>query len=110
MSTMFGKTLREAPSEAEHESHRLMLRSRLAEQTAAGIYSYMPLGYRALRKIEQIIREEMDDAGGQEVLMPVLTPTELWQETGRRQMMDSILFTANDRREREYVLGPTHEE
>ncbi|MGE3985712.1 MAG: proline--tRNA ligase [Dehalococcoidia bacterium] len=110
MSNLFGKTLREAPSEAEHESHQLMLRARIAEQTAAGIYSYMPLGYRALRKIEQIVREEMDDAGGQEVLMPVLTPTELWNETGRRQMMDSILFTANDRREREYVLGPTHEE
>jgi prolyl-tRNA synthetase len=110
MSNLFGKTLREAPAEAEHESHRLMLRSRLAEQSSAGIYSYMPLGYRALRKIEQVIREEMDDAGGQEVLMPVLTPTELWNETGRRQMMDSILFTAGDRREREYVLGPTHEE
>jgi prolyl-tRNA synthetase len=110
MSNLFGKTLREAPTEAEHDSHRLMLRARLAEQTAAGIYSYMPLGYRALRKIEQIVREEMDDAGGQEILMPALTPTELWNETGRRQMMDSVLFTANDRREREYVLGPTHEE
>ena len=110
LSTLFGKTLREAPSEAEHDSHRLMLRARLAEQTAAGIYSYLPLGYRVLRKIEQIVREEMDDAGGQEILMPVLTPTDLWNETGRRQMMDSILFTAEDRREREYVLGPTHEE
>jgi prolyl-tRNA synthetase len=110
MSNLFGKTLREAPTEAEHDSHRLMLRARLAEQTAAGIYSYMPLGFRALRKIEQIIREEMDDSGGQEVLMPALTPSELWQETGRRQMMDSVLFTSNDRREREYVLGPTHEE
>ena len=110
MSNLFGKTLREAPAEAEHESHRLMLRARIAEQNSAGIYSYMPIGYRVLRKIEQIIREEMDDAGGQEVLMPALTPADLWNETGRRQMMDGILFTAVDRREREHVLGPTHEE
>jgi prolyl-tRNA synthetase len=110
MSALFGKTLREAPADAEHESHRLLLRARLVEQNAAGIYSYMPLGWRVLRKVEQIVREEMDAAGGQEVFLPHLTPSDLWNETGRRQIMDSILLTVEDRRERELVLGPTHEE
>ncbi len=110
MSQTFGKTLREAPAEAEHYSHQLLLRAGLVQQAAAGIYSYMPLGWRVLRKIEQIIREEMDAAGGQELLMPVLVPSDLLEETGRRQTMSPILFALADRRERELILGPTHEE
>ena len=110
MSRLFARTLREAPAEAEHESHRLLLRSRLVEQLAAGVYSYLPLGYRVLRKIEQIVREEIDAAGGQEVLMPVLQPIDLWEESGRRQTMADTLFTLSDRRERVLALGPTHEE
>ena len=110
MSQSFAKTLREAPAEAEHDSHRLLLRAGLAQQAAAGIYSYLPLGWRVLRKVEQIVREEMDAVGGQEMLMPVLVPSDLLEETGRRQTMSSILFVLADRRQRELVLGPTHEE
>ncbi len=110
MSQSFGKTLREAPAEAEHLSHQLLLRAGLVQQAAAGIYSYMPLGWRVLRKVEQIIREEMDAAGGQELLMPLLVPSDLLEETGRRQTMSPILFSLSDRRERELILGPTHEE
>jgi prolyl-tRNA synthetase len=110
MSRLFGRTLREAPAEAEHESHMLMLRARLIEQLAAGIYSYLPLGYRVLRKIEQVVREEMDRAGGQEVLMPALQPVDLWEESGRKEAMGETLFTLTDRRERPLALGPTHEE
>ncbi len=83
VSQMFGKTLRQDPAEVETASHRLMLKAGLMHQVAAGVYAYMPLAYRSLRKIEQIIREEMDAAGGQEVHMPALHPLELWQETGR---------------------------
>ncbi len=110
MSRLFGRTLREVPADAEHESHMLMLRARLMEQLAAGVYSYLPLGYRALRKIEQIVREEMDRAGGQEILMPALQPVDLWEESGRKQSMGETLFTLTDRRERHLALGPTHEE
>ncbi|MGB6894669.1 MAG: proline--tRNA ligase [Dehalococcoidia bacterium] len=110
MSQLFGRTLRQAPAEAETPNHRLLLRAALVQQLAAGIYSYLPLGWRAIRKIEQIIREEMDAAGGQELMMPALHPSEIWQESGRRQSMRDILFTVKDRRDRELVLGPTHEE
>ncbi len=110
MTRLFGRTLRETPADAEQESHMLMLRSRLMEQLAAGVYSYLPLGYRALRKIEQIVREEMDRAGGQEILMPALQPVDLWEESGRKQSMGETLFTLTDRRERHLALGPTHEE
>ena len=110
MSQLFGHTLREAPAEAEHESHKLLLRARIVQQLAAGVYSYLPLGWRALRKIEQIVREEMDGAGGQEVLMPALHPVEIWEESGRRETMGDTLMTVVDRRERALVLGPTHEE
>src|SRR3954453_5081725 len=85
LSTLFGKTLREAPSEAEHDSHRLLLRAGLVVQNAAGIYSYLPLAWRVLRKLEQIVREEFDRAQGQEIFMPHLTPTELWEESGRKK-------------------------
>ena len=83
VSAILTKTLREDPSEAETASHRLMLRAGMIQQVSAGIYAYLPLALRSLRKIEQIIRDEMDAAGGQEVRMPVLHPLELWQTTGR---------------------------
>ena len=110
MSHLFSKTLRNAPAEADTPGHQLLLRAGLAQQLAAGIYSYLPLGWRAMRKIEQIIREEMDRAGGQEVLMPALQPAELWEQSGRLETMADVLFKLKDRREREFVLGPTHEE
>jgi prolyl-tRNA synthetase len=110
MSRLFGRTLREPPADAEHYSHQLLLRAGLVQQLAAGIYSYLPLGWRVLRKIEQIVREEMDAAGGQEILMPTLHPVDLWNESGRRDSMGEVLFTLTDRRERHLVLGPTHEE
>jgi prolyl-tRNA synthetase len=110
MSGLFGKTLRNAPADADTANHQLMLRAGLVQQLAAGIYSYLPTGWRVMRKIEQIIREEMDRAGGQEVIMPVVQPAELWQESGRIETMGDVLFHLKDRRERELILGPTHEE
>ena len=110
LSQLFGKTQREIPSEADIPSHQLLLRAGMIMQVAAGVYSYMPLGWRVLKKIENIIREEMDNAGGQELAMPVLQPVELWQQTGRDQAFGKGLFTLLDRRERTLVLGPTHEE
>jgi prolyl-tRNA synthetase len=110
MTRLFGHTLREAPQEAEHLSHQLLLRAGLVLQIAAGVYSYLPLGWRVLRKVEQIVREEMDRAGGQEILMPALSPIELWQESGRAADYGPTLMTLEDRRERRFALGPTHEE
>jgi prolyl-tRNA synthetase len=110
MSRLFGGTLREAPAEAEHASHALLLRAGLVQQVASGIYAYLPLGWRALRKVEQIVREEMDGIGGQEVLMPALSPADLWEESGRIEKYGPSLFSLLDRRERRLVLGPTHEE
>ncbi len=83
ISKLFGKTQREIPAEADTISHQLLLRAGMIRQVAAGVYSYLPLAWRVLRKIENIIREEMDKAGGQELRMPVLQPLELWQESGR---------------------------
>ena len=110
LTNLFGKTLRETPSEAENISHQLLLRAGMISQVAAGVYSYLPLAWRALKKIEQIIREEMDRIGGQELMMPVLQPLELWEETGRDLSFGNSLFTLSDRRERRLALGPTHEE
>jgi prolyl-tRNA synthetase len=110
LSRLFGKTLREPPSEAESANHQLLLRAALVQQTAAGVYSFLPLGYSALRRIEAIVRQEMDATGGQEVHLPVLSPGELWAESGRLESMGEILMTLTDRRERTLVLGPTHEE
>jgi prolyl-tRNA synthetase len=110
MSRLFSKTLRNLPAEAETANHQLMLRAGLVQQLAAGIYSYLPLGWRVMRNIEQIIREEMDRAGGQEVVMPALQPAELWQLSGRYETMKDVLVRLRDRRDREMVLGPTHEE
>jgi len=109
-SKLFGKTLRQAPAEAESISHRLLLRTAMIAQEAAGIYSYLPLGWRVLRKIEGLIREELDRVGGQELLLPVLQPIEFWQQSGRDVSFGKSLFTLTDRRERTLALGPTHEE
>lgn len=110
MSHLFSKTLRHVPAEAETPNHQLLLRAGLIQQLTAGVYSYLPLGWRALLKIRQIIREEMDAAGGQEVMLPALQPLDMWEESGRREAFGQILFTLRDRRERELALGPTHEE
>jgi len=110
ISRLFGKTQREIPAEADTASHQLLLRAGMISQVAAGVYSYLPLAWRALKKIENIIRDEMDKAGGQELMMPVLQPLELWQETGRDLAFGKGLFTLSDRRERRLALGPTHEE
>ncbi|WP_405082955.1 proline--tRNA ligase [Paenibacillus chitinolyticus] len=103
-------TLRESPADAEVISHRLMLRAGFIRQLAAGIYTYLPLGRRVLRKAEQIVREEMDRAGAQEMLMPVMQPAELWKESGRYSVYGPELMRLNDRHDREFTLGPTHEE
>ena len=107
---LVSKTLRSEPAEAETASHSLMLRAGMISQVAAGVYSYLPLGWKSLRKIENIIRDEMNAAGGQEVRLPVLHPQELWEETDRRAAFGENLFTLTDRRGRPMVLAPTHEE
>lgn len=110
VSKLFGKTLRQTPSEAENISHQLLLKAGMIHQVAAGAYSYLPLGWRALKKVENIVRQEMDDIGGQELHMPVLQPLELWQQTERDQAFGKSLFILSDRRDRKLVLAPTHEE
>jgi len=110
VSKLFGKTLRQVPAEAESTSHQLLLRAGMIAQEAAGIYSYLPLGWRVLKKIENVIREEMDESGGQELMLPVLQPFELWQQSGRYVDFGKSLFTLNDRKEHTLALGPTHEE
>ncbi|BDU50598.1 proline--tRNA ligase [Haliovirga abyssi] len=109
-SKLFVHTLKETPKEAEVISHKLLLRAGMIKKLASGIYSYMPLGYRVLRKIEGIVREELDKAGAQEILMPVLQPAELWQESGRWDKMGDEMMRMTDRHNRNFVLGPTHEE
>jgi prolyl-tRNA synthetase len=109
-SRTFIPTLREAPSDAESPSHKLMIRAGLVRQLAAGSYSYLPLGYRALRKAEEIVRQEMDRAGAIELFLPSLHPPELWQETGRYELFGDTLLKVKDRRGAINVLGPTHEE
>jgi prolyl-tRNA synthetase len=109
-SKLFGKTLRQASADAESISHQLLLRAGMIAQEAAGIYSYLPLGWRVLKRIENIIREEMDKAGGQELMLPVLQPFELWQQSGRYVSFGKSLFTLTDRKEHTLALGPTHEE
>lgn len=103
-------TLKEIPAEAETMSHRLMLRAGLIRRLTAGVYTYLPLGWRVLRKIEQIIREEMDAIGSQEMCLPLMHPAELWDETGRRKAMEEILFQFKDHKNRSLLLSPTHEE
>src|SRR4030042_576061 len=110
VSKLLGKTQRETPADADTISHQLLLRAGMVSQVAAGVYAYLPLAWRSLKKIEEIIRDEMNKAGGQEITMPVLQPIELWQKSGRDQAMGKTLFTLNDRRDRKLALGPTHEE
>ncbi len=103
-------TLKETPADAEVISHQLMLRAGMIRKVAAGIYNYLPLGLRSLRKVERIIREEMDRAGALEILMPMVVPAELWQESGRWQHYGKELLRLKDRKEADFCLGPTHEE
>ncbi|PTX58617.1 prolyl-tRNA synthetase [Melghirimyces profundicolus] len=103
-------TLRHVGAEAEMASHRLMLRAGMIRQLAAGVYTYLPLAYRTLRKVEQVVREEMDRIGAQELLLPAMNPAELWKESGRWETYGPELVKLQDRHEREFLLGPTHEE
>ncbi|MFA5527488.1 MAG: proline--tRNA ligase [Peptostreptococcales bacterium] len=110
MSSLYFHTLREDPSEAEIPSHKLLLRAGMIRKIVSGIYGFMPLGLRSLKKIEQIIREEMNEKGAQEILMSAIQPAELWQESGRWNAYGPEMFRLNDRHNREFCLGPTHEE
>lgn len=110
LSKMHLKTLREVPNEAELPSHVLLLRTGMIRKLVSGVYGYMPLGWRSLRKIENIVREEMDRAGGQEILMSAVQPAELWQESGRWFAYGPELWRLKDRHGRDFCLGPTHEE
>jgi prolyl-tRNA synthetase len=110
VSQFFVSTLKEAPAEAELASHRLMLRAGLIKRLGSGLYSWMPLGLRVLRKVEAIVREEMNKAGALELLMPAVTPAELWQETGRWEVFGPQMLKIKDRHQRDFCFGPTHEE
>ncbi|MBP5987805.1 MAG: proline--tRNA ligase [Azonexus sp.] len=109
-SQFFFTTLKEAPSDAEVISQKMMLRAGYIKRAAAGIYTWMPLGLRVLRKVENIVREEMNNAGALELLMPAVQPAELWQESGRWEQYGPELLRFKDRHQREFVIGPTHEE
>ena len=109
-SQFFISTLKEAPAEAEIISHQLMMRAGLIKRIGSGIYTYMPMGLRSVRKVEQIIREEMNKAGAMELLMPAVQPAELWQESGRWEQYGPELLRFKDRHGRDFVVGPTHEE
>ncbi|MBQ2605371.1 MAG: proline--tRNA ligase, partial [Clostridiales bacterium] len=110
VSRLFMATQREIPADAEIPSHQLMLRAGLIRKVASGIYSFMPLGYRTYRKVEAVIREEMDKAGAQELIMPALLPAEVYQESGRWEKFGPEMFRLSDRGGRSFCLGPTHEE
>jgi len=109
-SQLYAPTLRETPAEAEVISHQLMLRAGMIRRATGGIYTYLPLALRILRKIETIVRQEMDAKGGQELLMPIMQPAEIWQETGRWDVYGDEMFRLKDRHNRAFCLGPTHEE
>ncbi len=110
LSRYFLPLLRETPTEAQIVSHRLMLRAGLVRQEAAGIYAWLPLGFRVLQKIEQIVREEMDRAGAVEILMPTLQSADLWRESGRYDAYGKEMLRIKDRHDRELLYGPTNEE
>jgi prolyl-tRNA synthetase len=107
---LFGQTLREAPADAEIPSHKLLVRGAFIRRVTAGIYAWLPLGYRVLRKVSQIVREEMDASGAVELLMPLLQPAELWKKTGRWEGYGPVLYRIKDRSDRDFCLAPTHEE
>lgn len=110
MSNLYMPTLREVPSEAEIPSHQLLLRSGMMRRLVSGVYSYLPLGYRVIKKIEEVVRDEMDKAGSQEMLMSAIQPKELWKASGRWDDFGPEMFKLKDRHGREFCLGPTHEE
>ena len=110
MSRYFLPTLKEDPSEAQIVSHRLMLRAGMIRQSSAGIYSWLPLGLKVLRKVEAIVREEQDAAGCQELLMPTIQPAEIWQESGRYDDYGAEMLRIRDRHDRDMLFGPTNEE
>ncbi|NLK62217.1 MAG: proline--tRNA ligase [Fusobacteria bacterium] len=109
-SKLFLKTLKENPKDAEVISHKLLTRAGMIKRLSSGVYSYLPLGYRVLKKIQNIVREELEKAGAQEVHMPVLQPAELWMESGRWEKMGAEMMRLKDRHDKDYLLGPTHEE
>ncbi|MEE8445439.1 MAG: proline--tRNA ligase, partial [Alphaproteobacteria bacterium] len=110
LSRLFLPTLKEDPAEAQIASHRLMLRAGMVRQATAGIYSWLPMGLRVLRKIEQIVRDEQDAAGCQELLMPTIQPADLWRESGRYDGYGKEMLRIVDRHDREMLYGPTNEE
>ena len=110
LSQILAPTLKEDPADAEVVSHKLLVRAGMIRQVARGIYDFLPLGLRAVRRVETIVREEMNRAGAQEILMPVVCPAELWQESGRWQKYGPELLRLKDRHDREFCFGPTHEE
>ncbi|HEY8767638.1 MAG TPA: proline--tRNA ligase [Dehalococcoidia bacterium] len=110
MSRLFAKTLRQAPAEAESAGHKLLLRASIATPLAAGVYAYLPLGWKVVKRIEEIVRQEMDACGGQEMMMPALLPIDFYEQSGRDKTMADILFRLKDHHGREFALGPTHEE
>lgn len=110
VSQLFAPTLREVPAEAEVVSHQLLLRAGFMRKSTNGMYSYLPLAWRVLKKIENIVREEMDRSGAQEIMMPIMQPAEIWQESGRWGAYGAEMIRLKDRHNREYCLGPTHEE
>ncbi|PLX92067.1 MAG: proline--tRNA ligase, partial [Desulfuromonas sp.] len=109
-SQYFLPTLKETPADAEVVSHQLMMRAGMIRKVAAGVYSYLPFGLRAIRKVEEIVREEMNRAGAIELLMPMANPAELWQESGRWEFYGKELLRFKDRHQRDFCMGPTHEE
>src|SRR6476469_2552480 len=109
-TAFFLSTLKEAPAEAELVSHKLMLRAGLIKRLGSGLYTWMPLGLRVLRKVENIVRAEMDGSGAIELLMPAVQPAELWQETGRWDVFGPQMLKIKDRHQRDFCFGPTHEE
>lgn len=110
MSSLYAPTLKEIPNEAELASHQLLLRAGMIRRVAAGVYTYLPLAWRSIKKLEQIIREEMDEISAQEICMPVIQPAELWHESGRWDDYGPELMRLSDRHDRDFALGPTHEE
>src|SRR6187455_3588023 len=110
VSNFFISTLKEAPAEAELASHKLMLRAGLIRRLGSGLYTWMPLGLKVLRKVENIVREEMDATDAIELLMPAVQPAELWRETGRWDVFGPQMLKIQDRHQRDFCFGPTHEE
>ncbi|NQT00218.1 MAG: proline--tRNA ligase, partial [Candidatus Omnitrophica bacterium] len=103
-------TLKESPQDAEASSHKLMLRAGLIRQLSSGVYTYLPLGWRVLNKVKQIISQEMDATGAQQLLLPALQPAKLWKDSGRFKEIGKVMISFRDRRDKQMVLGPTHEE